>query len=84
MQIQEYIQKVKRKEISPVKTTQSILKEAKELNKEYRYFNTFSESLALELAEKQETSPKGKLAGLPISVKDCICVKGIESTAANI
>jgi len=83
MQIQEYIKKVQNKEISPVKTIKAILKEAKETNKEYRYFNTFSEELALELAEAQEKQPKGKLAGLPVSIKDCICVKGVESTAGS-
>ena len=83
MLLQDHIKKVQNKEISPVKTTQAILKEAKEINKEYHYFNTFSEDFALQLAESQEKAPKGKLAGLPISVKDCICVKGIESTAGS-
>ena len=83
MQTQEYIKKVQNKEISPVKTAQAILKEAKAINKDYHYFNTFSEELALQQAEKIEKNPQGKLAGLPVSVKDCICVKGVESTAGS-
>src|SRR3989338_11184371 len=83
MLLQDHIKKVLNKEISPVKATKEILKEAKQLNKEYHYFNTLSEELALQLAEKQEKQPKGKLAGLPVSVKDCICVKGVESTSGS-
>jgi len=83
MQVQEYIKKVQNKEISVIKTIREILKEAKDINKDYHYFNTFSEDLALGQAEKVEKNPKGKLAGLPVSVKDCICVEGVESTAGS-
>jgi len=30
-----------------------------------------------------ESGKKGKLAGLPVSVKDCICVKGMQSAAGS-
>lgn len=51
-----------------------IIKKCKEINKEYNYFTTICE---------QAEPGKGKLAGLAISVKDCICVKDIESTAGS-
>jgi len=45
-----------------------------ELNQNYNCFNIIEE-----LKEKEE----GKLSGYQISVKDCICVKGMESTAGS-
>lgn len=78
----EYVHKVRAGEISPVETTEKILKEIEKINKEYNYFNAVSRKLALELAQKAEKS-KGKLAGLPVSIKDNICVKNVESTAGS-
>lgn len=50
------------------------------INKEYKFFNVISDDL-----EKQykNADKKGKLYGLPISVKDCICVKNVESRAGS-
>lgn len=83
MKLKEYIEGIKKGEISAVDTIKKTLKEVKEINKEYNYFNVISEDLALEQAEKVDKERKGKLAGVPISVKDCICVKGIESRAGS-
>jgi aspartyl-tRNA(Asn)/glutamyl-tRNA(Gln) amidotransferase subunit A len=81
--ILQYIKDVKAKKVSVVKTVKAVLEEANEVNKEYHYFNTISEELALKQAREIEKNPHGSLAGLPISVKDCICVKGVESTAGS-
>lgn len=65
--------------------TQDILATCKSINQEYHYFNTLSEGLALEQAhhvKKNKTRPL-KLAGVPLSVKDCMCVEGVESTAGS-
>ena len=83
MIIQHYLKDVKKGNVSVKKTVKSILKEAKTLNKKYNCFNVISEDLALSLAEIQEKNPKGRLSGLPISVKDCICVKNVESRAGS-
>lgn len=54
--------------------------EAKKINDEYNYFTLLCE----EFARKQiADNSKGILAGVPISVKDCICVKGVETTASS-
>jgi len=79
MNINEYLKKVKERKISVLETTKKILKEAEKNN----YFTEISKDLALEQAKKQEKHPYGKLAGLPISIKDCICVKNIESKAGS-
>jgi aspartyl-tRNA(Asn)/glutamyl-tRNA(Gln) amidotransferase subunit A len=50
------------------------LKRAKELDQEYHFMNTFAGSL---------DSGEGRLKGYTISVKDNVCVKGVQSTAGS-
>ena len=57
----------------------NFIEETKKINKEYHYFNVISEDLAKELAKKS----KGKLKDVFVSVKDCICVKDVESRAGS-
>lgn len=83
MKTQEFIKKVQNKEIDIIEHTHKVLEECKKINKEYHYINTISEDLAIEQAKVLKKNPKGKLAGLPISIKDSICVKDIESTAGS-
>ena len=84
MKAEEFVKDVKNSKIDIVENTKLILKEANETNREYNYFAVVSEAEALEQAEslkKNAKSKEMKLLGLPVSVKDSICVKGIESTA---
>ncbi|MFH2027624.1 MAG: amidase family protein, partial [Nanoarchaeota archaeon] len=60
-----------------------ILRETKEIDKEYHYFNVISEELAEEQAKSLLVEPKGKLNGYIISVKDCICVEDVETRAGS-
>ena len=83
MNAAEFIQKVQKKDIDVVEHTKKVIAECKKINSEYHYFNEISEELAIESAETVAKNPKGRLAGLPISVKDCICVKGVESRAGS-
>src|SRR3989344_66662 len=83
MKAVEFIKKVQSKEIDPVENIHKVLEELKKINKEYNYLNTISEDLAIEQAKLVKKNPKGKLAGLPISIKDSICVKDVESTAGS-
>lgn len=81
--ISDFVNKVKEKQIDVVEHTHKVLDEIKKINKEYNYFNTISEELALEQAKAVKKNPKGRLAGVPVSVKDCIVVKGVESRAGS-
>ena len=81
MQVKEFISKVNKNEIDLVENTKKILSEVKKLDGEYHFFNVISEESALEQAKK--VNKKGKLAGLVVSVKDCICVKDVESKAGS-
>jgi len=88
MQISDYLKNVKAGKISAVDIALKILKEAKKANKDYNFFTSFSEELALQQAEAIEKKQKlgqklGKLAGLPVSIKDCICVKDTEASAGS-
>lgn len=83
MAVHDFIQKVKNKEIDVVENTHKVIEEIKKINKDYNYFNVISEKEAIEQAEHISKNLRGKLAGLPVSVKDCICVKGVESTAGS-
>src|SRR3989344_1881138 len=83
MEIKQHIEQVQKKEIDIVDYTNKVLKEIKEINKEYNYFINITEDLALNLAEKVKKNPNGKLSGLFISIKDDICVKDIECTCGS-
>lgn len=75
----DFIKNVQAGRVDPLQNAKDILREAKSLNDSFHYFLNFSDELALEQAK----NPKGKLAGLPISVKDCLCVKDVESKAGS-
>jgi len=81
MDVLEYVKKVKKEELDVEDSIRKILIEAKKVNKEYNYFNVISEDLALE--QVKNFNKKGMLAGVPVSVKDNVCVKGVESTAGS-
>ena len=88
LEISEFVKQVKTEKISVVEYTEQILEEIKEHNPELNHFNLVAEELALKQAEEIEAGIKtgrhnGRLLGVPISVKDCICVKGVESRAGS-
>ena len=91
MNTKEFIQKIKNNEVDIVEHTHKAIEECRKINKEYDYFNVISEDLALEQAKEIKRLIKNndksiknkKLLGIAVSVKDSICVKGIESTAGS-
>jgi len=83
MNVKEFVEKVKSGEIDPVEHTHKTIEKIRKINSENNYFNEISEQLALELASNAAKHKKGRLCGLPISAKDCICVKGVESRAGS-
>ena len=89
--MQDFIKKIKNNEIDIVEHIENVIGECKKINKEFNYFNVISEDLALEQAKKLRKKIKNndkeiknkKLLGVAVSVKDGICVKGVESTAGS-
>jgi aspartyl-tRNA(Asn)/glutamyl-tRNA(Gln) amidotransferase subunit A len=63
-----------------VAQTKETLKEAAKIDSEYNYFAKVDETYSLDMAKKAR---KGRLYGIPFSVKDCICVKGLETRAGS-
>lgn len=84
MRIAELAEKIRSGEVDVVEHTQKALDEAKSLSNENFYMNAICESRALKRAEElKKNKPKGRLAGVPIAIKDSIVVKGVESTAGS-
>jgi aspartyl-tRNA(Asn)/glutamyl-tRNA(Gln) amidotransferase subunit A len=91
MPVNEFIQKIKNNEIDIVEHTNKVIEECKKLNEEYNYFTAISGELALKQAENIKKLVKSndkdinnkKLLGVAISVKDAICVKGVETNASS-
>ena len=89
--MQEFIEKIKNNEIDIVEHTHKVINDCKKINKEYNYFNTISEDLALQQAKElhkkliknDKVIKNMKLLGVAVSVKDAICVKNVESTAGS-
>jgi len=83
MNIKEYVKKIKNKELNAVDEIQDVIKKCKEWNKEYNCFVTICEEEALKQARKVDKERKGKLAGVPVTVKDAICVENVQSSAGS-
>ncbi len=71
-------------ELPNVENAKKFFSKAKKLNAEFHYFDVFSEDLALGQAKQIDSNKvSGNLNGYFVSVKDNICVKGVESTASS-
>lgn len=80
---------IKKKSLSPVEVTKSLLKKINYQNKDYRAYITIIEDQALEEAEKIEKEImngyyKGPLHGVPISIKDNMHLENTRITNGSI
>ena len=80
MRVKAFVAGVEKGKIDAFKNIQETVKDIKKINKEYHYFNEISDWLALAQVKQKK---KGKLSGVAVSVKDAICVKGVESKAGS-
>jgi len=83
MRITELAEKIRNGEIDVLEHTEKVLEQAEKLNSEYHFLNTISKDRALANAKAIKENPQGRLAGVPISIKDSIVVKGVESTGGS-
>lgn len=85
--IAEHVAGVRAGKIDVLKIAEHALKDAKQLQASAHYLNAIADERvrteAAAVAEKANQGKAGMLAGVIISVKDCICVKGVESTAGS-
>ncbi len=81
----DFAKQVQSGSISVLEHTSKIIEEIEKKNKKYGHFNFFDKKIVLEQAQALEKEIKkgrnGKLLGVPVSAKDCLCVKGMESRA---
>ncbi|MBI4149222.1 Asp-tRNA(Asn)/Glu-tRNA(Gln) amidotransferase subunit GatA [Candidatus Woesearchaeota archaeon] len=81
--ITEFVKQVHAQNIDIVEHTEKVIAELHKLNEEYHYFTALTPELARQQAKQLARNPHGMLAGIPVSVKDNICVKGVESRAGS-
>jgi len=85
--VSEFVNEVRAGNISALEHASKICEEIEKKNKKFAHFNTFDKNYVLEQARALEKEikrgRKGKLLGVPISIKDCLCVKGVESRAGS-
>lgn len=80
--------KLKNKEVSVAEVTQAVLKRIEELDGKIKAYITVTAEEALQEAKRvDEELHKGSqlppLAGIPMAVKDNICIEGIKTTCAS-
>jgi aspartyl-tRNA(Asn)/glutamyl-tRNA(Gln) amidotransferase subunit A len=66
-----------------IELTNKVLKRLKELNEEYSFMSVISTDLAYECAEFATKNPNLPLSGYFVTIKDCVVVKDVESTASS-
>jgi len=84
--IRDFVEKAKKGEINLIEYAEKALEEAKQINEEYRYITAWADPIgqAKKLQEQVDAgTAKGRLFGVMITVKDSICVKGVETTASS-
>ena len=80
--------RLEKKEISAVELTKSCLSEIERTGKNLNSFITVLNDSALEKArevdaKRSKGQPVGKLAGIPVAVKDIFCTKGVRTTCGS-
>src|SRR3989338_9677145 len=91
MNAAEFAENVRNGGIDIVEHVHKTIEKCRRINHDYNYFNEISEELSIEQAKeikksidnKDKNIHNKKLLGVAVSVKDSICVKGVESTAGS-
>ncbi|NLY66405.1 MAG: Asp-tRNA(Asn)/Glu-tRNA(Gln) amidotransferase subunit GatA [Tissierellia bacterium] len=85
---EEIREKIEKKEVSALEVTRAHLDRIREIDGDLNAFITITEEEALEAAKRVDQKVKngeklGKLAGIPVGVKDNIVTKAIRTTAGS-
>jgi aspartyl-tRNA(Asn)/glutamyl-tRNA(Gln) amidotransferase subunit A len=84
----EIREKYDKKEVTVVEIVKSFLSRIKEEDEKIKAFITVCEDSALAMAEKVQAlfdkgEKLGPLAGIPIAIKDNMCIKGVKTTCGS-
>jgi len=84
----ELLDAYRSKKLSPVEVTSAVLEHISEVNPKINAIVTLTADLAMEQARAaEEAYQKGKaavLAGVPVTIKDLICTRGIRTTFGSL
>jgi aspartyl-tRNA(Asn)/glutamyl-tRNA(Gln) amidotransferase subunit A len=75
MRVREFLEARRSGEIDIQDFLLKVLEKAKKIQEKYQPFITINENISGKFGER--------LLGLPVSVKDCICTKGLQTTAGS-
>src|ERR1700730_4265379 len=84
----ELVDRIHRKELSPVEVTEAVLTQMERLDNVLHAFCTPTPELAREQAHRVTEAiahgdPVGPLAGIPVGVKDLIATRGIRTAMGS-
>lgn len=84
---QRFVELVSRGDVSALEHCHNICEEIEKKNKKFHHFNFFDKKSVIAQAEALEKEiikgRRGRLLGVPVSVKDCLCIKGMESRTGS-
>ncbi|MBW6451736.1 MAG: Asp-tRNA(Asn)/Glu-tRNA(Gln) amidotransferase subunit GatA [DPANN group archaeon] len=84
MQVKQFIEESSKGNIDIEDYHAKIFESIEKIQKKYNYFVTIPKRESLKQAKAMnKNKTKDKLAGLAVSSKDCLCTKGIETTAGS-
>ncbi len=88
MSIRQFVSEVQRGNISAEESVEKAINSAESLNKKLKFFAMQTFDLARKQSHVLQHAisnyrPAGKLAGVAVSVKDALCVAGVESCAGS-
>jgi aspartyl-tRNA(Asn)/glutamyl-tRNA(Gln) amidotransferase subunit A len=84
--LQDYIQKINHQSLDLQQEAENALAQARSIDSKHHYFTTIETDVSTQVKTISDLIQTGKalpLAGVFISAKDCICVKGMETTAGS-
>lgn len=82
--IHELQELLSRKETSALEITQAIFARIHAVDKQVRAFITLTEEEALAKAQEIDNQSKyGRIAGIPLGLKDIICTRGVKTTCGS-
>src|SRR3989338_8522036 len=88
MSIKQQVKLIKEGKISVSDYVKEVLKQSTKINDELKCLNYFARDEAIKRAEildreLKQNKTNGKLFGIPITAKDDLCVKGMETTSGS-
>lgn len=83
MNVRQFITASRRGKIDLEKFYSNLFKEIEKIEKKFRPMAAISKPVPGQLEQASKKAKHSKLAGLPVSAKDCICVKGVQSAAGS-